>query len=147
LADQRVAAFRLFLFCRPFIVRTVSAEAARIQNDAKLKEHMAFIWSSFAECVPDDDQIRTIERRAQGLVPFHPGEIDDCRILAEVEVCGVRTLATFDMRLQRRLTPHTDVCIQTPAECWESLAIPHGAAPLWSPAPEHPLSRESWWHW
>lgn len=71
LREERIAAFRLFLYCRPFIVRTVTAEAERIKNDPKLKEHMEFIWYSFAECVPDDDQIAAIERRASELEPFH----------------------------------------------------------------------------
>ena len=147
LRDERIAAFRLFLFCRPFIVRTVTAEAGRIKNVPKLKEHMAFIWGSFAECVPDDDQIQLIEARARSLEPHHPGQMDDCRILAETESCDVPTLVTFDTQLQKRLAAHTKIRIQMPVECWQALAIPPGAPPQWSPAAEHPLSRESWWRW
>jgi hypothetical protein len=89
LREERITAYRLFLHCRPFIVRTVTAEAERIKNDAKLKEHMSFIWNQFAECVPDDAQIAAIERRASELEPHHPGGLNDCRIVAEVENCGV----------------------------------------------------------
>jgi hypothetical protein len=147
LRDERIAAFRLFLFCRPFIVRTVTAEAARIGNDPKLREHMAFIGTNFAECVPDDDQIEAIEQRARELDPHHPGQTDDCRILAETENCGVPILVTFDTRFQKRLSAHTRISIQTPVECWDSLAIPRGTTSQWSPAPGHPLANETWWRW
>jgi len=90
----------LFLFCRPFIVRTVTAEAERITNDSKLREHMNFIWYSFAECVPDDAQVRAIEERAAFLEQNHTGELNDCRILAEVEACDVPVLVTFDTRFK-----------------------------------------------
>jgi hypothetical protein len=129
LREQRIAGFLPFLFCRPFIVRTVTAEAERIKDDPKLREHMESIWYSFAECVPNDPQIITIERRASDLERFHPGEFSDCRILAEVEMCEVPLLVTFDTRFQRRLSPHTKVRIQTPVECWQSLAIPPGTSP------------------
>src|SRR3989338_166442 len=74
LREQQIAAFRLFLFCRPFIVRTVTAEAERIKDDPKLREHMNFIWYSFAECIPDEDQIVASEQRALDLEHYHPGE-------------------------------------------------------------------------
>jgi hypothetical protein len=87
LRDERIAAFRLFLFCRPFIVRTVIAEAERIKNEFKLRRHMESIWYSFAESVPDDDQIIAIERRATELEPSHPGGLEDCRIRACQKIC------------------------------------------------------------
>ena len=37
---MRHAAVRLFLYCRPFIPPTVRAEAERISDEAKAKEHL-----------------------------------------------------------------------------------------------------------
>ena len=142
------ATFRLFLYCRPFIVRTVMAETERvIENDAKLRAHRSSLLPMLAQCPPDDDQIWEIEKRAAELERFHAGQIHDCRILAEVEVCGVTVLVTFDTNLQKRLSPHTTVRIQTPVQCWQSLAILPGTEPKWSPAPGHPLTSEDWWRW
>jgi hypothetical protein len=147
LREERIAAFRLFLYCRPFIVRTVATEAGRIRNGPKLKEHMASVGTNFAECLPDDDQIEAIERRARSLEPHHRGQMDDCRIVAETELCGVPALVTFDTRLRKALSPQTKIRIQTPGRCWQSLAIPRGTAPQWSPAHGHPLATETWWRW
>jgi len=147
LRPQRIAAYRLFLFCRPFIVRTVASEAERITNDDKLREHMQFISYQFGECIPDEAQVRAIERRASELEPFHPGKLNDCRILAEVELCQLPLVVTFDTDFQKRLSTHTKVRIQTPAECWQSFSIPPGARPQWVPARGHPLANETWWRW
>ena len=146
--DEGIAAFRLCLYSRPFIVRTVMAETERvIENDAKLRAHRSSLLPMLAQCPPDDDQIWEIEKRAAELERFHAGQIHDCRILAEVEVCGVTVLVTFDTNLQKRLSPHTTVRIQTPVQCWQSLAILPGTEPKWSPAPGHPLTSEDWWRW
>ena len=159
------ATFRLFLYCRPFIVRTVMAEAERIiKEDANLRLHMLSISSMLAECRPDDGQILKIERRAAELARFHVGQMDefiqvgererrhvaemnDCRILAEVEMCKVPMFVTWDWKLKRHLSPHTTVRIQEPVECWQSLEVPPGTEPQWSPAPGNPLAKETWWQW
>ena len=71
LAPQRVAAMRLFLYCRPFIMPTVKAEAERIRNPEKLEEHMRSIGLSFGEFVPDERQEASIKRRAGELQHQH----------------------------------------------------------------------------
>ena len=63
--EERKAAYRLFLFCRPVIVPTVTAEAEQIKGDTKLRKHMEFIWYQFAECQPDDLQVRRMVASVQ----------------------------------------------------------------------------------
>lgn len=56
LADERIATYRLFLHCRPFILPSVTAEAGLIPDGIKLEEHLRFITGTFAEIIPDDYQ-------------------------------------------------------------------------------------------
>ena len=101
LADQRIAAVRLFLYCAPFIVPTVRDESSSILDPIKLDEHMSFIDTNFGEFIPDDDQEESIGRRTSQLLPHHPRGPNDCRIVAEVEEDGgLPVLVTFDDRLE-----------------------------------------------
>jgi hypothetical protein len=146
--DQRVAAVRLFLYCKAVIMPTVRAEAERISNPAKLDEHMRFINYSFGEFIPDERQKNSIERRAQELSPHHPKGLNDCRIVAEVEADGdVPVIATWDGGFKKDLAAHTTIRIWTPVECWHSFSFPQGMPPIWTPAPGHPLANETWWRW
>jgi hypothetical protein len=63
LAEQRVAAVRLFMYCTPIIVPTVKAEASRIRESAKLGDHMQYIDYQFAEFIPYEEQEQTIKQR------------------------------------------------------------------------------------
>ena len=146
--DQRVAAVRLFLYCRAVIMPTVRTEAERISNPAKLDEHIRFINYTFGEFIPDDRQKQSIKRRTVELLPHHPNGENDCRILAEVEADGdVPVIATWDAGFKRDLSAHTAVPIQTPVECWDSFNFPRGTPPRWRPAQGHPLAEQTWWRW
>jgi hypothetical protein len=98
--------------------------------------------------MPADDQLQTIERRALALQPHHQeNDLDDCRIVAEVELDGeVLVLVTNDRKL-RSLAPHTWIRLERPSDYWATLAIPRGTPPLWTPADGHPLEHETWWRW
>lgn len=148
LTDEIIAAVRLFLYCQPLIAPTVRTEALCIGDPAKLEEHLSFIDKNFGELVPDADQLKDIERRALELQPHHPKrDLDDCRIVAEVEQDGgIPVLVTYDRGLLS-LAPHACIKLQRPTECWASLAIPRGTPPTWTPAPGHPLHEETWWRW
>lgn len=148
LGEQIVAAVRMFFYCRPFIAPTVRAEALRIGSQAKRDEHIAFIDSVFPEIVPDHYQEQMIEQRAVELQQHHPQrDLDDCRVVAEVEQDGgIPVLVTYDARLLS-LAPHVRVKIERPTEYWTSLGIPRGTPPIWSPAAGHPLHAETWWRW
>jgi hypothetical protein len=63
LADERVAAVRLFFHCRPFIAPIVRVEALDIPDPIKREKHIRSIDGSFEEIVPDDQQIVNIGRR------------------------------------------------------------------------------------
>jgi hypothetical protein len=146
LTDQAIAAVRLYLYCRTFVTPTVKAEALRIRDEAKHEEHLRFICTNFGELNPDRDQKEAIERRARELQPRHiERDLDDCRIVAEVEQDDdIPVLATYDFKI-RSLASHTRIRIETPVECWAAFGIPRGTAPKWTPAPDHPLHDETWW--
>jgi hypothetical protein len=148
LAEQRIAAVRLFLYARPFIPPTVRTEAASILTPAKLEEHIRFIDYSFGELLPDEHQEKWIAERTNELLPHHKAGENDCRIVAEVEQDGdVPVLVTFDGGLKKDLAPHARIRIETPIECWESFAIPRGTPSKWVPGNGHPLAAETWWRW
>ena len=146
LAPERIATFRLFLYCQPHILPSVTAEAGLIPDDTKLDKHLRFIGSAFAEFIPDNEQDQIIDQRAKTLNKFHSGK-SDCRIVAEAEVGEVPTLISLDSKLISRLTPHTSVALRRPSEFWSELAFPPGTPPKWMPAPGHPLEHATWWRW
>jgi hypothetical protein len=148
LTDQRIAAYRLFLYCKPLIVPSVAREAEVIRQAGRREEHLRLIAAQFGEFLPDELQKRSIERRAAELLPHHLKGADDCRILAEVEEDGdVPVLVTFDRRFKTDLASHTKVLIETPVECWLRLNIARGTPPQWVPARGHPLADATWWRW
>ncbi len=146
LAQERLATYRLFLHCRPFILPSVTVEAGLIPDGVKLEEHLRFIAYSFAEVIPDEYQEQLIAGRAAELRKWHNGELD-CRIVAEAEIGDVPTVVSLDSKLISRLSPHTSVRLRRPSELWSDLALPHGTRPQWVPGSGHPLEHETWWRW
>jgi hypothetical protein len=88
-----------------------------------------------------------IQRLATELEEHHPGQKNDCMILAEAEDIGFATLLSFDDQFVKRLAPHARLTLTKPAQLWEALAIPLGARPDKVPTPDNPLAREKWWRW
>lgn len=146
LTQERLATYRLFLHCRPFILPSVTVEAGLIPNGVKLEEHLRFIAYSFAEVIPAEYQKQLIARRAAELGKFHNGQLD-CEIVAEAEVGGVPIVVSLDSKLISRLSPHTSIRLRRPTELWSDLALPPGTPPKWVPGSDHPLEHETWWHW
>lgn len=146
LAPERLATYRLFLYCRPFVLPSVTVEAGLIPDGAKLEEHLRFIAFTFAELNPDDYQQERIKERAAALKKFHSGDLD-CQIVAEAEVGEVPILVSLDSKLIVRLSPHTSVRLRRPTELWSDLAIPPGTPSKWVPGLGHPLEHETWWRW
>ena len=146
LADERVATYRLFLHCCPFILPSVTVEAGVIPDGAKLEEHLRFIGFNFGEIILDDLQEQVVERRVTELQAFHSGPLD-CKIVAEAEVGELPILVTLDGTLRKRLSAHTAVQLLSPTACWQSLAIPPGTPPKKGPGNGHPLENETWWRW
>jgi hypothetical protein len=146
--EERIAAYRLFLYAKPVIMPSVSTEANAIRDHAKHMEHWRFIAGHFDELLPDPWDRRAIEARAADLKQHHPGEAD-CRILAEAEAAAVpvRLLATIDGDFRKRLAPHARLPILSSSDGWNALAVPRGAEPQRRPGPGHPLEHATWWRW
>ena len=105
LAPERLATYRLFLYCRPFVLPSVTVEAGLIPDGAKLEEHLRFIAFTFAELNPDDYQQERIKERAAALKKFHSGDLD-CQIVAEAEV-GAATAPHRTLELLGHPSGHT----------------------------------------
>ena len=56
-------------------------------------------------------------------------------------------LATFDAELIKHLKDEAIIVVATPYDCWQRLAIPHGAAPSSVLSADHPLVKVVWWRW
>lgn len=74
--------------------------------------------------------------------------INDCKILAEANLLDVDTLLTYDFGFYNNLRIHSDsVNLAIPSEYWNSLNLPMGASPIWSPHESNPLFKQTWWVW
>jgi len=82
LAVERLATYRLFLYCSPSILPSVTVEAGLIPEGVKLEEHLRFIAYTFWQVILDQHQKELVEQRAEELKQYHSGALD-CRIVAE----------------------------------------------------------------
>lgn len=145
LADQRIALFRTFLYRHDclFLTPTVVKEFKRIPDAKHAEMHNS--WTVlFCETQPIDPP--RIDARAKELEAFHK-DADDCQILAEAEDAGLETILLFDGEFIRRLSGKSKVVLIRPAEFWQSLSIPRGSKPRWTPRYDNPLSAQTWWRW
>ena len=145
LAEQRIALFRIFLYCNGglFISPTVRTEYQRIRSKERADFHEE--WTTlFPETQPV--YAARIEVRVTELQAYHP-DADDCRVLAEAEDAGLSVLLSFDSRFISRLSRHTTVSIMRPLDFWSSLNIPRGSTPTTSPRFDNPMADQSWWQW
>ena len=151
LATERVAAFRLWIYgSNPVIVPTVFKECKDIPDRAKRREH--FTWNAYhlEEVLAEWLDAAQVDARAAELALLHPGpkNANDCRIVAECEdKARVDALATFDPDLIKHLKDEARIVVATPDDCWQRLAIPHGAPLSIVLSPDHPLVRAAWWRW
>ena len=63
LAVQRLATYRLFLYCSPCILPSVTVEAGLIPEGIKLQEHLRFIAQTFWQVILDQNQTQLVEQR------------------------------------------------------------------------------------
>jgi hypothetical protein len=151
LAAQRVATFRLFLYCEeePIVLPTVAKEVEIIPDAAIRQEHIVWTHYHWHEVLPDSLDAERLNARAQDLSKRHSGvkNANDCRIIAECEQSQVDVFVTFDTNIIRHLRDHSGTFIGTPTECWQRAAVPHGTSPHMALEPAHPLFNAGWWRW
>jgi hypothetical protein len=149
LATERVAAFRLWIYgSNPIAVPTVFKECKDVPDAMKNREH--FNWNAYhlEEVLAQELDAAQIDARVAELAILHSGA-NDCRIVAECEdkAARVDALATFDSELIKHLKDEARIVVATPYDCWQRLAIPHGAAPSSVLSADHPLVKVVWWRW
>ena len=125
LAQQRVAAFRLYVYGPvPIIVPTVLIQAERHPEPAI--KHELVVWIGFHLDEVEAEHIDATKRdeRVAELQLLHagPGNLEDCRIVAECEQRRIEVLASNDKGLRRLSTK--ELFIGRPVACWERLQIP-----------------------
>jgi hypothetical protein len=150
LRPERVASFRLFLYGPQFwVTAAVIQEVTKIQNVSVRELHQSWIWTLLGELREDNLNQGDVAQRQARYEALHPVGKMDCRAVAEAESdAGLDRFLTFDRTLLKNLAGKTErIVIQKPSDCWESLAIPKGTPPRWSPAPSNPLSAVDWWRW
>ena len=145
LAAERIAMIRTYLYggVQFWVMPTVEAEYNRIQDPSRHLRHQRAAWILLHDA-PVDTPANDLNVRARALNAFHSGATD-CRIVAEAEVSGVRSLVTRDDKLITNLQPHTKLLLQYPSAFWASLNIAPGSKPLLEPHPSTPLAHVLWW--
>ena len=146
LAEQKIAALRLFFWTNLAVGETAVAQSQRARDPAIRRQLDRLVAIQLPEYRVPDDERNALEIRARELTRLH-GDAEDCRIVAEAELIGVPTLLTFDKTMQKRLHQAARVEIRSPTEHWEMLAIPRGRNPIREPHSTNPLSRRDFWRW
>ena len=146
LAEQKVAALRLFFWTDLAVGETAVAQSQRARDPARRVELDRLVAIQLPEYRVPDDERNALEFRTRELTQLH-GDAEDCRIVAEAELIGVPTLLTFDKKMQTRLRRAARIEILSPTEQWDGLAIPRGRVPIRGPSGTNPLSRRNFWRW
>lgn len=147
-AESKKALVHSFFYlpdCSCFrLTPTVEAEYKRIKDQLKRENHRSWEMVHFSSVrpLPNPNQLRG---RAQQLQQHHR-DYDDCSVLAECEMCYIKTIITCDRDFLKNLAPQAvGVRVCAPLDYWQSQGIPPGAPPLRVPTPDNPLSLVSWW--
>jgi hypothetical protein len=123
---------------------TVQLEYQRIKNALKKDDHRSWAMTHISPVMPPPDPVKLATRVAQ-LLAYHKKEMD-CTVLAECELCEIKTLLTIDRDFLKLLGPKAlRVKITTPEDYWRQLGIPAGTRPNCIPTADNPLSGTSWW--
>jgi predicted nucleic acid-binding protein len=147
LADEKKALYRTYLYTEGtlYVTPTVKKECLEICNDELRATHESFIDVLFGVW-PITNQIE-VDRKVEELLPQH-NKLNDCKIFAEAESGGIRTLLTYDSNLLARLSSKSAILhLSRPSEFWAELALPKGVTPKKVPESSNPLSGQEWWRW
>ncbi len=146
LREERVAAFRLFLWCRVGVGKTAVEQAMRTLDAGHRRRLQQLVMVQLPELQVPDEALGWADSRTRVLTAFH-SDSEDCRILAEAEALRARCVVTFDLRMQKRLGPHSQVGLLGAAMYWRDLAIPRGTPPNLRPAWGNSIGGDDWWEW
>lgn len=145
LRDERVAAFRLFLWASVGVGETAVEQATRTRDAAWRSQLDRLVMIHLPEYRVPDADMPHVDSRTIELNQIH-GDAEDCRIVAEAEALGVG-LATFDFEMQKKLAAHAEVPLRGAGEYWRELAVPRGTRPHLEPAWDNPIGATTWWRW
>jgi len=149
LAAEKTALFRILIYSPPiYYTNTVKEEYGKISNEERREMHENESVLSYHPIIFGVSKIPNI---ADEYNKYHKGErrYRDCKILAEAELMNADVLLTYDDDFHRNLRSRSHhVKLLKPCECWDMLAIRHGAKPKWRPIRNtNPMCNVTWWEW
>jgi hypothetical protein len=145
LADEHKSLIRIFFYTSEtfYATETVLEEIAKIKQADRNALHDIFVAALILETTVTDPT--GVEKRAHYFQKLHP-EACDCKILAEAEDLKLHTLLSCDKNFLDRLHSASNrVQLMKPSEYLNSLNIPPGSTPIFTPRLTNPLSNQSWW--
>jgi hypothetical protein len=150
LSQEKIALARIFMWlpreCSLHFTPTVKREFEAIKARDKLDNHLDWAMVHLSVVMPAPDH-QAVEIRASALRKLHKGE-NDCRIVAECELTGMKTLLTTDRDLLSRLRHKTQgVLLCLPSDYWAGMTVAKGTTPTYAPAPDNPMANCTWWRW
>lgn len=148
--DEKLALFRIYLHLPGsfHISPTVELEFGRIRDEAKRILHQSWFDSHFLPFVPAPDTKLVQNRVLELSAGFSPKNSNDCSVLAECELHGIKVLLTYDTWFLKHLARRsTTVRVLSPTAYWSEMGIPFGAKPSKVPRGDNPMGKVSWWRW
>ncbi|MCR4336220.1 MAG: hypothetical protein NUV91_00215 [Candidatus Omnitrophica bacterium] len=141
LKPERKEAFRIALRYRIWLLPTVYNEVKAIKDMNRLLQHTSFLNVMLGRTNLNNPFLKQrIDKRSKEFFQYHPKE-NDCRILAEAEMLGIKIFLTFDDDFQKRLESHTRIKLLKPSQ----FVIPPGTSLKFKPAGDNPKSVQNWW--
>jgi hypothetical protein len=147
-AESKIALVRSFFYLPNsscfHLTPTVEAEYKRIKDQPKLENHRSWGMVHFSPVRPLPNANQLCVRTQQ--LQQHHSDYDDCRILAECEMCQIKTLITSDRNFRKNLARQAvGVKVCAPLDYWQSRGVAPGTPPRRLPTHDNPLSQVSWW--
>ena len=144
---ERVAMFQLFCYFDGslWVSPTVREEYARIIDLEKRLRHDRWARYLLEDVEPAASESELRSRADKLRVTAGHSDVDDCKIVGEVEAMRIGVLLTADTGLLADLPAHTAVRILRPTQMIASLALTPGAVPIRTPPAGNPLTHQTWW--
>lgn len=146
LRNEKISILRIALYVkdiRLYILPLVETEWRRIPDNQRHFLHSIGKLVVFSSRPWTIDQT-TFNNLTMKYFQYHRNK-NDCQLLAEAELTGMKIVLTNDNEFIKNLSNKTIIMIIRPSEYFEKLNIKTGTSPIRRPDKSNPLSRKTWW--
>jgi hypothetical protein len=146
LRNEKISTLRIALYARDvhlYILPLVEIEWKRISDSQRRFLHSVGKLVVFSSRPWKIDQTK-LNQLISNLLKNHPKE-QDCQLLAEAELSGMKIILTNDNGFITKLSGKTSVTILRPSEYFKKLNIKIGTPPIRRPDKSNPLIHKTWW--